>query len=181
VPESATLEEGIYRVSGSYPLVSPPLWRRLAAIPYEGLLLLALMLVAAFPVAGLKGLTLNGFPHLIFQLYLFSVSAAYFIWFWYHGGQTLPMKTWHFKVVDMRGRPLRAGRALLRFFCSLIIFGPAVVGLVLLFFPDRMRASLVLWAFLPMIAAIWWGRFDPEHQYLHDRLAGTRLVETRSA
>lgn len=159
-------------------LHAPPLWRRVAALPYEGLLLLAVMLVASFPT---KGMTLSGFPLLLFQFYLFGVSAAYFIWFWQHGGQTLPMKTWRFKVVDVQGRSLRPARAFLRFLCALPFFGSAATGLVLLFFPARVSPAIAMWAFLPMLAGIWWSQFDPERQYLHDRLAGTRLIDTASA
>lgn len=158
-------------------LRAPPLWRRVAALPYEGLLLLALMLAASFPIAGLKGMTLTGTPHLVFQFYLFVVSATYFIWFWQHGGQTLPMKTWHFKVVNAQGRPLRPAQAFLRFLYALLFYGPAVTGLVLLFFPDRVSPVVTMWAFLPMIATLWWSQFDSDRQYLHDRLAGTRLVD----
>ncbi len=161
-------------------LLAPPLWRRLAALPYEGLLLLALMLVASFPVAGLKGLTLLGIPHLLFQLYLLAIIAAYFIWFWQHGGQTLAMKTWRFKAVDAMGQPLNTSRALLRFLCALLLFGPAATGLVLLFFPQRINPAIAMWAFLPTLAAILWSRFDADRQYLHDRLAGTRLIDTTS-
>ena len=160
---------------------APPLWRRIAALPYEGLLLLALMLAASFPIAGLKGLALTGTPHLVFQLYLFVVSTAYFTWFWQHGGQTLPMKTWRFKVVDAHGRPLRLARAFLRFLSALFFYGPAVIGLVLLFFPSRVSPAITMWAFLPMIATLWWSQFDPDRQYLHDRLAGTRLIDVTSA
>ncbi|HEX9390024.1 MAG TPA: RDD family protein [Usitatibacteraceae bacterium] len=168
--------------AGSKPphLQAPPLWRRLAALPYEGLLLLAIGIVAAFPTAGLKGLTLTGIPNLAFKLCLLAISAVYFIWFWRHGGQTLPMKTWRFKVVDLRGQPLRTARAILRFLCALLLFGPAAIGLVLLFFPHRVSPTITMWAFLPMIADIWWSRFDAQRQYLHDRLAGTRLVDVTS-
>ena len=164
-----------------FPDLQPPsLRRRLAALPYEGLLLLALMLVAAFPIAGLKGLTLSGIPHVIFQIYLFAISAAYFVWFWQHGGQTLPMKTWRFKVVDTQGKALSGSRALLRFLCALLFFGPAIAGLVLLFFPNRISPGITIWAFLPVTASLLWSRFDADRQYLHDRLAGTMLIDVSS-
>ena len=160
------------------PIMTPGIWRRIATIPYEGLLLLALLLIASFPVAGLKGYTLVGVPHLFYQAYLFMVTSAYFIWLWCHGGQTLPMKTWRFAVVDQMGHSLTATRATIRFICALIFFGPAAVGMVLLFFPDRVSPVVTLWTFLPLVATIWWAKFDPESQFLHDRLAGTRLINT---
>ena len=152
------------------------MWRRIAAIPYEGLLLLALLLIASFPIAGLKGYTLGGTPHLIYQIYLLIVTTAYFVWLWHRGGQTLAMKTWRFKVVDRAGKRLTVVQALRRFIYALIFFGPAAAGLVLLFFPDRVRMVVTMWAFLPLIATLWWSNFDPDRQFLHDRLAGTRLI-----
>ena len=143
------------------------------------MLLAALLVIAAFPVAGLKGAALAGAPHFIFQAYLLSVTAAYFTWFWRHGGQTLAMKTWGFRVSNIDGSNLNFARALIRFFVALIFYGPACVGLVLLFFPERVSRVITMWAFLPMAATILWARFDVERQFLHDRMAGTRLVDAK--
>ena len=154
----------------------PSIRRRLAALPYEGLLILALLLISAFPLAGLKGLTLQGAPHFFSQVYFFAVAAAYFTWFWCRGGQTLAMKTWKFRVLDATGRPLTGFRAFSRYLAAMLFYGPACVGLVLLFFPNRVSPLITMWLFLPMIASIFWARFDPDSQFLHDRMAGTRLV-----
>ena len=148
----------------------------MATIPYEGLLLLALLLIASFPIAGLKGYALSGTPHLIYQLYLFVVTAGYFIWLWTHGGQTLPMKTWRFKVVNRSGHPLTMSQAAKRFVIGVLFFGPSAAGLVLLFFPNRISIALTMWMFLPLVATFWWAKFDVGRQFLHDRLAGTMLV-----
>ena len=145
-------------------------------MPYEALLILALLLIAAFPLAGLKGATLQGVPHLLSQIYFLCVAATYFTWFWRRGGQTLAMKTWQFRVTGTCGQPLTLARAVARFGCAFLFFGPAVVGLLLLLFPNRISPVMAMWAFLPMVATILWARFDPDHQFLHDRMAGTRLV-----
>ena len=157
-------------------LVTPSIFRRLATLLYEALLLLALIVIASFPAAGLKGATLYGIPHLIFQAYLLFVSASYFTWFWRHGGQTLAMKTWRFRVVDFQGHKLNLARALARFVLALFFYGPACVGVMLLFFPDRISRVIIMWTFLPMVATLLWARFDADGQFLHDRMAGTRLV-----
>ena len=159
------------------PLAAPSIKRRIASLPYEGLLLLALIVIATFPVAGLNGLTLSGAPHLIFQTYLLCVVAAYFTWFWRHGGQTLAMKTWRFRVVSRDGRELNFTQALVRFVCATAFYGPACVGVVLLFFPDRVSRVITMWAFLPMVATLLWARHDADRQFLHDRMAGTRLID----
>ncbi len=153
----------------------PSVGRRLAAIPYEGLLLLALLLIASFPVAGLRGAALDGTAHIVFQLYLGLVMAAYFVWHWQQRGQTLAMKTWRFRVVDRQGRILSWQRATLRFCCAAIFFGPACAGLLLLFFPGRMSPVITMWFFFPLAATLLYGLFDRDQQFLHDRLAGTQL------
>ncbi len=154
---------------------TPSIVRRVAAIPYEGLLLLALVLIASFPIAGLHGLTLTGVAHIVFQAYLLLVTGLYFTWQWQKNGQTLPMKTWRFRVVAVDGKRLSWPRAILRFASTLIFFGPACAGVLLLFFPDRVSPLITMWAFFPLMATVLYARFDAQGQFLHDRLAGTRL------
>ena len=154
----------------------PSIRRRLAALPYEGLLILAVLLIAAFPLAGLKDAIIPGIPQLLAQVYFLCIAIIYFTWFWRHGGQTLAMKTWRFRVTGTRGQPLTLARAVARFGCACLFFGPAVAGLLLLFFPKRVSPIMTMWAFLPLFATVLWARFDPDHQFLHDRMAGTRLV-----
>jgi uncharacterized RDD family membrane protein YckC len=155
----------------------PSITRRIACLPYEGLLLLALVLIASFPIAGLKGLTLSGVPHVVFQGYLALVIGVYFTWQWQKNGQTLPMKTWRFRVMQADGVALKWPRAVLRLICAALFFGPAAVGVLLIFFPDRLSPVITMWFFLPMVATLLYARFDPQQQFLHDRLAGTRLEE----
>lgn len=162
-------------VLASHP-ASPTLARRLAVSIYDGLLLFALLLVASFPFAGLKQLALAGIPHAAFQFYLLLVTATYFIWFWTHGGQTLPMKTWHIRLVTANGTPVGLPRALARFALALLTYGSAVTGTILLFFPHQVSELLVVWTFVPLLASLWWSQFDKEAQFLHDRLVGTRLI-----
>ncbi|MEO8101267.1 MAG: RDD family protein [Betaproteobacteria bacterium] len=154
----------------------PSIRRRMAALPYEGLLIVAILLISAFPLAGLKGATLQGIPNVLTQVYFLCVAAAYFTWFWRRGGQTLAMKTWRFRVIGIDGQPLTFSRAAARFACATMFYGPALVGLLLLFFPNRVSPVLALWPFLPMFATLLWARFDTDRQFLHDRIAGTRLV-----
>ena len=168
-----------FKGAAQAPPAAPSIKRRVASLVYESMLLAALLVIAAFPVAGLKGAALAGAPHFIFQAYLLCVTAAYFTWFWRHGGQTLAMKTWAFRVINIDGSNLNFARALIRFFVALIFYGPACVGLVLLFFPERISRVVTMWAFLPMAATVLWARFDVDHQFLHDRMAGTRLIDTK--
>jgi len=154
----------------------PSLKRRIACLPYEGLLLLALLLIAAFPAAGTHGGVTAGWAQAFFQAYLVAVVACYFVWFWTHGGQTLPMKTWRIRVVRLDGQPLNALQALWRFACASAFFMPACVAIVLFMFPQRVSPAIVIWLTVPALATILWARFDDDRQFLHDRLARTRLL-----
>jgi uncharacterized RDD family membrane protein YckC len=156
---------------------TPGLMRRIAALIYEGLLLLALVLIASFPIAGLKGLTLDGIPHFFYQAYLFAVTAFYYAWQWQKTGQTLAMKTWRFRVMTESGKRLTWQRALIRYIWALVFYGPACVGILLFFFPSRLSPVITMWFFLPLMATILYARFDRDGQLLHDRLASTRLED----
>jgi uncharacterized RDD family membrane protein YckC len=112
---------------------------------YEAVLLFAVAFFAAwlfFFASGARDAT-SGWLRYALQLFIAAVFAAYFLWCWLRGGQTLAMKAWGIKLIDVT-----PGRAVLRFL------------LALLFFP----------------ATIIWALFDRDRQFLHDRLAGTRLV-----
>lgn len=126
--------------------MTPGLARRLASLLYEAVLLIAVAFFAAsaFYFAS-GGAPLEGWLLRAHQLFLAAVFAAYFLWCWLRGGQTLAMKTWRVRVVGVS-----PGKALLRFLFALVL--------------------------VPTGASILWALFDREGQFLHDRLAGTRLV-----
>lgn len=118
---------------------------------YDLLLLLAVLFVAAFVFLFLFGSAVEPPRRYLFQAYLLLVSAAYFGWFWLHGGQTLAMKTWRLRLVSMDGGPLTTRQAGIRFL--LAAAGLAFFG-----------------------AGWWWALFDRENCLLQDRLTGTRLI-----
>ena len=91
-------------------------------------------------------------PGSLLLAHLLLVLLAYFLWFWRHGGQTLAMQTWKLRLESsLTGSVITLPQGVLRFalcFPSLLFFG---VGLI-------------------------WALFDRDRQFLHDRLAGTRIV-----
>jgi uncharacterized RDD family membrane protein YckC len=135
------------------PAASAPLGRRAASLFYEALLLAAVLWCASLPVTFVRAMFGLVLTRPAYQLYLVVAAGAYFIWHWARGGQTLAMKTWRLRLVTRRGTALTIGRALLRYVA-------AVAGLALL-------GAGFLWALV-----------DREHVFLHDRLAGTRIVST---
>lgn len=130
----------------------PGVARRLASMFYELLLLLGvLVLLLVFPHVLLGAFTHRLAAPALLQGHFFLVLLIYFLWFWSNGGQTLAMKTWRIRLLDERGHPVRPAQALLRFLLCWPSVGLAGIGIL-------------------------WALFDRDGQFLHDRLAGTRLV-----
>lgn len=103
------------------------LWRRLAAALYDGLLLLATWFVLLFAYAILRSTVQPADPAgpiepllpaavapWVVPPLLWAVSAAFYGWFWRHGGQTLGMQAWRLRLVTADNRPLRWRDCLLR-------------------------------------------------------------------
>jgi uncharacterized RDD family membrane protein YckC len=159
---------------GTPPIAAASLVRRLAAMAYEGLVVAAILLIAAFPFAGAATARLDGPTRHLFQAYLVLVVGLYFVWCWRRGGQTLPMKAWKLRVVDARGRPLATPRAILRYALAALALGSSAVAAAVLLRHPRESAA---WAALaPGLVTLLWSTIDRDRQFLHDRLAGTRIV-----
>ncbi|MDO9479837.1 MAG: RDD family protein [Hydrogenophaga sp.] len=154
------------------PLQAPPLLRRMACWLYEGMLMFGVVFIAGYLFSTLTQ-TRNALDNRhLQQAFLFVVFGIYFTWFWAKG-QTLAMKTWHIRVVDAAGRSLTQGRALLRYVLSWLWFLPplAAAGVYSLGSGETTVLTMgwiAIWAIL--------SRFHPQQQFLHDALAGTRLV-----
>jgi uncharacterized RDD family membrane protein YckC len=129
-----------------------PLSRRLVALVYEAILLVALLWCAALAYDIVEGLVTARHARLAFQLYLLGVCGVYFVWQWTHGGQTLPMKTWRLRLVTLDGATVGARRAWARYALAAV----SLLGLGLGFT---------------------WALVDPDRQFLHDRIARTRIVK----
>jgi uncharacterized RDD family membrane protein YckC len=153
---------------------TPTVRRRLAALMYEGVLLFGVVFLAGYLFSTLtqqrNGLT----HHNWLAAWVGMVVGVYFVWFWTHGGQTLPMKTWRLRVVDARdGGRVSVLRAVLRYVLAWLWFLPplAVHPLLGLTVPQTLIVALVWFV---LYAAV--GRVGAARQFLHDRLAGTKVV-----
>lgn len=131
----------------------PGLKRRLVGMLYESLVVFSILLIGFL----LPQIVLSGFqmslPPRVLWLHVVLLLMIYFVWCWLNGGQTLPMKTWKLRVVNADGLPLRPAQAVLRYLAawpSILLFG---IG-------------------------IFWALFDKDKQFLHDRIAGTKIVST---
>lgn len=131
--------------------VLSPLPRRVLSLIYEALLLAALLWCAALVFKIIETPLAVAHSRTIFQAYLFLLTGVYFVWQWTHGGQTLAMKAWRIRLVTRDGEAINARLAWTRY--VLATLGVLAFGLGFL-----------------------WSLLDRERQFLHDRLAGTRLV-----
>jgi uncharacterized RDD family membrane protein YckC len=127
--------------------------RRLLSLIYEALILIAVLLAGALPMVML----VRGWDHTAaraaLQVWLLLLCAGFYVRQWTGAGQTLPMKTWRLRLVARDGSPVGASRALARYAGALISVASLGLGFA-------------------------WALGDRERQFLHDRLAGTRLVVT---
>ena len=90
------------------------LLRRLAALSYDSLLLLAVLFIATALVLPLHGgVAIRHNP--FFSSYVFLVCFLFYGWFWTHGGQTLGMRAWKLRLQRIDGGVITWWQALARF------------------------------------------------------------------
>lgn len=153
---------------------APTIKRRLTTMLYEGVLLFGVVAIAAL----LFGILFQQRSAIMLrhelQYWLFVVIGAYFIWFWTHGGQTLPMKTWRMRLVTRDGHDVTLGRAAARYLLAWLWFLPGaaiawMAGAKAWMAVALVIANVIAWALSACL--------HPSRQFLHDRIAGTRLIQ----
>ena len=110
--------------------------RRLAAIFYDSILVIALLLVAIALVVipldlifGWENIDTDKLRYNPFYLaYLLCVMAGFHILFWMRGGQTLGMRAWRLRVVRDDGQGLGFKHALLRYLSAIISWAAFGLG-----------------------------------------------------
>lgn len=125
--------------------------RRLASMLYESLLLLGVLALTFMVPLLILGVGTNYTPPgEVLWLYVFLVLGAYFVWYWHRGGQTLAMQTWKLRIVTANGDAVTLKQGWLRYALA---------------WPSVLSGCGLLWALI-----------DRDRQFLHDRLAGTRII-----
>lgn len=142
---------------------------------YEGVLLFGVVFLAGYLFDTLtqsrSGLSLRHAR----QAFLFLVMGVYFLLCWRRGGQTLPMKTWNIRLTDRHGVALTAWHRLgLRY---LLLWPLPLLTAMLVWGLSSISgwASLDMLIILAPFSIFVWTWFDPQGQFLHDRLLGTEL------
>lgn len=130
--------------------------RRLLALLYDLLLLVALWLLTTALLLAATGGQLAARDRPLWELYLLrsalvGVTFLFCAGFWTHGGQTLGMRAWRLKLESADGRPVSWSQAARRFAAAGLALAPAGLGYL-------------------------WVLIDREHRAWHDRLSGTRVV-----
>jgi uncharacterized RDD family membrane protein YckC len=153
---------------------SCPLWRRLFALLYDLVAVLAIVMVVGLvcELATHGALITTGKQvHITwwYQPLQGLVVAAYFLVSWLRGGQTLGMRPWHIRVTADNGARLTPGQALRRLIVAAL---PLLLLLLapLLGLRDALLAVGIGWC-------AWFGvaLFDRRGRAMHDLAAGSEL------
>ena len=126
------------------------LFRRLASMVYDSLLVAAVLMVAAAALIIPYGSEIRS-GTLWFQIYLVLACWAYFAVCWRMGGQTVGMRAWRIRLVTADGRKIGWAHSALRFFAAVASAAPAGLG-------------------------FFWSLFEPRRRTWHDLASSTRLV-----
>lgn len=156
--------------------------RQLISAVYDGLLLIALLLIAAAITVPLTQAGIISPNSPLLSLYLLTVCFLFYAGFWVHGGQTLGMHVWHIRIEQMDGSTITWKQALIRFVSGLPAWGMLVLGLIRLSVPEQIQADYFtdwLMAIHPVwllsIACIWLV-IDHCKNSWRDKLSGTQMV-----
>lgn len=118
---------------------------------YESLLLLGVLAVMILPLVLLGALAHIQPSIAILRVYMSLGLALYFLWHWSGGRQTLAMRTWKLMIATPTGNLPPLWRLALRYVLAWPSLALGGIG--------------ILWALI-----------DRDRQFLHDRLAGTRII-----
>ncbi|MFC5527221.1 RDD family protein [Rhodanobacter ginsengisoli] len=158
----------------SHPARPCPLWRRLLALVYDLLIVIAIVMVVGLLCQLATGgqLIQTGARTVIPAWYRplqGVVVAAYFISSWMRGGQTVGMRPWHIRLTRADGGAPTLQQALLRVLV-------AAAPLLLLMLQPMLGLHATLWTVLTVWAG-WFAvaLFDPRRRALHDIVAATEL------
>jgi uncharacterized RDD family membrane protein YckC len=153
---------------------TPSVRRRVIAMVYEAFLLLAVEMLAVALYLLVTGNRHGAVYQHGLKFFLFVVTAAYFVHFWTDSGHTLAMKTWRIRLVMDGYQRVPLKIAALRYLLAWGWFLPALVVCAALGLSGKAEVSAALG--LGIVAWALTAFLDKDRQFLHDKLAGTRLV-----
>lgn len=157
---------------------TPTVKRRLICLVYEAFLLTAVLMFGFLFYSFASGLISESAKLVVSQIVLFVVAGAYFVTSWTGSGHTLAMKTWRIKLVKVGHSNVPMKAALIRYVCAWGWLLPALLVCFAFGLKGKEQAAtlaigIVAWALTAFL--------DKDRQFLHDKLAGTRLISLPKA
>jgi len=126
--------------------------RRIAAMLYDALLVLALLFMATLPFIALRGgEPVEADENFLYQGVLALVIYVFFVGFWTRSGRTLGMQSWRLQLESMDGQPPTLAVSTLRFFAAILSWLPLGLGFL-------------------------WQLWDKDKLTWHDRISKTHIV-----
>lgn len=171
-----TIPDVSFSVSNSQP--APPL-RCLFASLYDSLVLLAVCFLAMAAVTPFFD-SQNTTQQILASIYLFVVIAAFYLWFWTHGGQTIGMRAWQLKLQTTDGQRISLAQGLFRIITAI----PAWLGFGLFALLAGIRQVAVLPAMFQVLQpyasglslfCLLWILFDNRPHSWRNRLSKTMV------
>lgn len=129
-------------------LINAPIWKRILAFFYDGLIVIALFLIAGL-IASI--LAQGEAPAFVTQSIILILIGGYFWVSYAYGGSTAGMRAWKLRVVLDNGDSLDKRTAVKRILWSGLCLAPLLI---------------------PMATAF----FSPLRQTIYDRLSQTRVI-----
>lgn len=114
-------------------------WRRLIALAYDWMLMSAVLFITTAALLALRGGEAFPAHDPIYSAFLMMTAAAFFCWFWTHGGQTLGMRAWKIQVVGEKGRAVTWQQAVIRALVALLSTAAFGLGFVWMLVDRRRR------------------------------------------
>lgn len=158
------------------------LFRRLAAMFYDLLLVIAVLAILTFALLPLSDgeailTSSQGWLGRLYHALQLLLAFGYFGLCWTRGGQTLGMKAWRIRLERMDGRFAGWGDALLRFTTGAASVLLAVFGLWRLRMPGWSWSDLAgVLLLLPLAANLSWIALGGARRSLQDLAGGLRVV-----
>ncbi len=113
------------------------LLRRLGAMLYDTLLVIALWMVSLFPIVAIANEPSYGAA---VQTLLFFELYGFFAYFWLTRQQTLGMLAWRLTIETQNDKPMTLNQVTLRFAGALVGFGCFGLGYLWLLFDKQSRS-----------------------------------------
>ncbi len=132
-------------------MTNASLLRRLGAMLYDGLLILALLFLGTLPFIAVRGGEPVPAGDYAYRLAMLGIVYLFFLLFWSRYGRTLGMQSWGLRIEDEHGGKPGIQAATLRFFVAIL-------------------------SWLPLGLGFWWQLVDRDGLSWHDRASGTRLL-----